>query len=388
MLIGLSNTPRNFDWGSSVLLAQLEGREPSGAPEAEVWFGDHPGSPSTVLDGTGRTLDEWLAAQDPSGATPTRLPYLLKLLAAASTLSIQAHPSKAHAEAAFAREDAAGIARDAAERNYRDDNHKPELIVALSDRFEALAGLRELDATRRLLTELGEAAAPILERLERADAATALRDILGWLLSGEAQEVVDAVIVAATTATSDEFAGELEVSRRLATAYPGDPGVLVALLMNYVVLQRGEAILVEAGVLHAYLSGLGVELMAASDNVLRGGLTPKRIDVDELLSVLETTTGPSPVLAPVPQGEGVELFPTGFPDFALVHVRAAQDQPRPVETTGAAIVLATAGEVTVTGAGSGAAVVLRPGQALLATAEESPLRIEGAGEVFIAEPGV
>src|SRR6478735_9150238 len=149
MLVPLSNDARDYDWGSTTLIPQLAGRSPSGRPEAEVWFGDHPADPAETPDG--RPLDMWIADEGHSHGVPEHLPYLLKLLAAASALSIQAHPSKAQAEAGFAREEAAGIARDAADRTYRDDNHKPELIVALSEEFRALAGLRDLDASRRLV---------------------------------------------------------------------------------------------------------------------------------------------------------------------------------------------------------------------------------------------
>ena len=149
MLTRLSNTPRDYAWGSTTLIAELEGRAPSGAPEAEVWLGDHPGSPARVEDGSGRTLDDVLGAGE-------RLPYLLKLLAAASALSIQAHPSKEQAERGFAEEDAAGVPVDAAHRNYRDDNHKPEVIVALRDGFEALSGLRDLGAFLRREVAVGQ----------------------------------------------------------------------------------------------------------------------------------------------------------------------------------------------------------------------------------------
>src|SRR3954447_12240803 len=133
MLVTLSNEPRDYGWGSSTLLAQLTGRAPSGLPEAEVWFGDHPADPAETQDGT--PLDQWMASVGPSHSAPERLPYLLKLLAAASALSIQVHPSKPQAEAGFAREEADGAPRDAPTRTYRDDNHKPELIVAVSETF-------------------------------------------------------------------------------------------------------------------------------------------------------------------------------------------------------------------------------------------------------------
>jgi mannose-6-phosphate isomerase len=383
VLTRISNQPRDYAWGSTTLIADLQGRAPSGAPEAEVWFGDHPGSPAAVHDGSGRTLDEWLPAESDS----PRLPYLLKLLAAGAPLSIQAHPSKAQAEEGFAREEAEGVARDAASRNYKDDNHKPELIVALSERFEALAGLRDLAATTRLLEALGDSPAvtALRGRLASADAAEALRTTIGWLLSPDAASEVEAIIAAAVAARSEEFAAELALAGRLADAYPGDAGVVVALLMNLVSLGRGEAIFVPAGVLHAYVAGLGVELMAASDNVLRGGLTPKHIDVDELLGLLDTTPSPPPLLSPTAFGDGAEIFDAGVPDFALVSVRM-DAATSAVPLWGTSIVLAVAGEVHVAGV-RGAEVTLAPGEALLATADEGTLALSGPGEAFVAMPG-
>jgi len=182
VLLPLSNSPKDYAWGSRTLIAALEGREASVAPEAEVWFGDHPAGPAHIDDGGGETLDAWLS-RGPEGA-PEHLPYLLKLLAAASPLSIQVHPSKEQAMEGFARE--ADQPVDAADRNYRDDNHKPELIVALSDTFEALCGLRPLDDTRRLASALGDGlgGAALRARLEAdGDDADILRDVIGWLLS-------------------------------------------------------------------------------------------------------------------------------------------------------------------------------------------------------------
>ena len=274
----MTNAPRDYAWGSTTLIADLEGRAPSGRPEAEVWFGDHPGCPAHVADG--RPLGDWLADEGAATGAPPLLPYLLKLLAAASSLSIQAHPSRAQAIAGFAREDAEGIARDAPDRTYRDENHKPELIVAVSETFTALAGVRDLDDTRRLLALLGEGGQVLADRLSRADAADAVRDTIQWLLAGDSAEVIDADRRRGGRGRVTGVRGGAAISiRRLAADFPGDPGIGVALLMNLVVLRRGEGLFVPAGVLHAYLAGLGVEIMAASDNVLRGGLTPKHIDV-------------------------------------------------------------------------------------------------------------
>lgn len=381
MLIPLANDPRDYAWGSTSLIADLEGRAPSGRPEAEVWFGDHPGDPSETPDG--RTLDRWIAEDGAGAGIGGPLPYLLKLLAAASALSIQAHPSKAEAEAGYAREEAAGIPRDAAARTYRDDNHKPELIVAVSDTFRALAGLRDLDETRRLVAELGPGAQPLTERLEAQDAS--LAGIIGWLLSDGADAARD-VIAAAVAADVPEFAEELALVRRLGEDFPGDPGIVVALLMNLVTLRRGQGLFVPAGVLHAYLEGLGVELMAASDNVLRGGLTPKHIDAAELVAVLDDATGVPPVLEPVDLGGGVRRYDVPVADFSLLALTPG-DESASIALTGPAIALATSGPVGVTGTASGTRTTLAPGQATLVTPDERNLSVTGDGEVFVALPG-
>jgi mannose-6-phosphate isomerase len=386
MLARITNTPRDYAWGSTTLLADLEGRGATGRREAEIWFGDHPGSPARVADG--RTLDAWLADALPPAAAPERLPYLLKLLAAASPLSIQAHPSRAQAIAGFAKEEAAGIPRDAAERTYRDENHKPELIVAVSGTFTALAGLRDIEASRRLVAALGAPAATLAAHLAGPDAAAALRDTLEWVLSDDARDDVDAVIAAAasTGGGSGEFADELALVGRLARESPGDPGIVVALLMNLVTICRGEGIFVPAGVLHAYLEGLGVEIMAASDNVLRGGLTPKHIDVAELLHVLETTPGPAPVLRPEAVGDGVWLYRTPVADFALVRADVQGGATAAIPLHGTAIAVATEGTVTLAGR-SGDSVDLTSGAAVVVTSDEGAVSISGEGSVFLAQPG-
>lgn len=382
MLVPLTNEPRDYAWGSTTLIADLEGRAPSGRPEAEVWFGDHPADPSATPDG--RTLDVWLAEEGVAVGAPQHLPYLLKLLAAASALSIQAHPSKAQAEAGYAREQATGLSRDAATRTYRDDNHKPELIVAVSEEFRALAGLRDAEASLRLARALGEGGRSLAERLAGADAS--LRGVLGWALSPDSRSEVREVIDAAVATSSDEFAAELEVVRMLQGAFPHDPGIVVAMLMNVVTLRRGEGLFVPAGVLHAYLDGLGVELMAASDNVLRGGLTSKHVDAGELLAVLDDTSGTPSTIAPRTVAAGVRRFDVPVPDFALMNV-SVEDTEVDLPVTGTSIALATAGAVLVTAVGSGATTVLEPGRAVLITPDEGAMRMTGSGEVFVASPG-
>lgn len=373
MLLHLTNAPRDYAWGSETLLAELEGRAPSGAPEAEVWFGDHPGDPADVSGGG--TLDQ---------VTDGTLPYLLKLLAAAQPLSIQVHPTIAQAREGWKRE--GGLALDDPRRNYRDANHKPELLVALSERFESLSGLRPVPETLRLLDTLGPAVGVIALRERLEGEGDVLRDTLEWLLDGSAgdavEDVIDAV-VAASRSEAGEWSVVLQAVARISDTYPGDPGVVVALLMNHVVLGRGEGVFLRAGLLHAYLSGLGVEIMAASDNVLRGGLTPKRIDVPELLSLVDTTPEVVPVLRPAGNG-AVTTYDVPVPDFALR--RIVLDGPSTsVPVDGRTMVLATDGAVRVEGAD--AAVDLAVGSVAFASEDEAELRLSGTGEVFIASPG-
>lgn len=370
MLLTIANEPRDYAWGSTTLLADLEGRRPSGGPEAEVWFGDHPGDPSDLAGGG--TLDS---------ITGGSLPYLLKLLAAGAPLSIQVHPTRDQARDGFAREE--GLDAEDPARNYRDDNHKPELIVALSDRFEALCGLRPVADTQRLLASFPDApgVTELRRRLAAGPEPEALRTTIGWLLSGSAGSAVAEIVDGLSVADAEGFEDTLRVVRGIARRHPGDPGVVVALLMNLIVLGPGEALFLRAGLLHAYVSGLGVEIMAASDNVLRGGLTPKHIDVDELLAIADTTPGTVPVQRAA-AGDGSYEVPVA--DFALRRIRLAGE--RAVSVSGPSMVLVTTGEVTVTGA-SGERIPVRVGTAVFATADETRLVLDGAGEVFVAEPG-
>lgn len=389
MLVPLSNVPRDYAWGSRDAIARLQGRPPASTPEAEVWFGDHPGAPATVEDGTGRTLDAWIAEDGPTHGLSSPLPFLLKLLAAESPLSIQAHPARTRARDGFAREERANVPRDAPHRNYRDENHKPEVIVAIDDDFEALAGFRPANEILELLDAL-RVDDPAIARLRdglRSDVPDAA--IASFLAAVLADEVAgaDAIIAAVSTADAPQFTEDLTALRRIAAVYPGDPGVIVALLMNRVVLQEGQALFVPAGIPHAYLRGLGVEIMAASDNVLRGGLTPKHVDVPELLEVLSFRPGRIPLLEPQTSGGGVDVFAPPVADFSLVRVRrdVAEAEKTSVRLEGPTIVLATRGRMVVSGAAG--RVELAPGQACFVTPDETSVGVGGEGELFLATPG-
>ncbi|HEY8752404.1 MAG TPA: mannose-6-phosphate isomerase, class I [Arthrobacter sp.] len=364
----IENVLRDYAWGSTTAIAGLLGRAESGRPEAELWIGAHPGAPSTarLADGSGTPLDA-LIAQDPEhflGSESVaefgpRLPFLAKVLAAAQPLSLQVHPSIGQAKAGFARENAEGVAPDAANRNYRDDNHKPEMIFALTP-FEALCGFRAPAATRKILLhlvacfDLVETAVPpllieLLNALENPDEGAGLRSAFERLITGGEDVTHTTAMVAAALISGAPLAphqSELSTVISLNEKYPGDPGVLISLLLNRISLAPGEAVYLPAGNVHAYLHGLGVEVMASSDNVLRGGLTPKYIDVPELLRTIEFAPVAVPMLTPYYSGLGQELYQPPFREFQLQRIELAPGaEPVPLAQAGAAVVIVLEGSI-------------------------------------------
>lgn len=388
----LEGALRPYPWGSHTLIAQLRGEpSPSPQPQAELWFGAHPAAPATV---NGQGLDDAIAA-DPAAALGKRvqdahgdqLPFLVKLLAAAAPLSIQAHPSLEQAKEGFERENAEGIELNSPNRNYKDPNHKPELIVALTE-FRALAGFRPVPDTAAFFAELSS---PELDRyatLLPTDGEGDLRALFTTLISLPHQprvELIESVKRAAAELVDKRNAPEwmveaAEVYLELNQTYPGDVGVLAALLLNVLTLAPGEAAFLRAGQLHAYLSGLGVEVMANSDNVLRGGLTTKHVDVPELVKVLDFSTLENPRAEAAPSHGGVE-FQLPVDSFA-VRMHALDDgDTLAVDEDGPAIVLCTAGEVR--GADG---FVLTQGNGAWVPASEAATEITAAGktQVFVA----
>jgi mannose-6-phosphate isomerase len=386
---------RNYDWGDHTAIAELLGHQPPGHPEAEYWLGAHPSAPSNVAV-RGRTLDAVIADElvPIVGAGVAErfagLPFLLKVLAAEQPLSIQAHPSLAQAQAGFARENAAGVDQDAPHRSYRDANHKPELICALTP-FEAKCGFRPVVDSHRLISAMGEPElGPLARRLAAAGAdADILADTVPWLLRHDSAEAA-ALVAAATRAADRLFAAadaqdgatpnerlepyrtEMEWTRRIATAFPGDIGVVVALLLNHVSLKPGEAIFLQAGNLHSYLQGVGVELMANSDNVLRGGLTPKHIDVDELLRVVDYTPADAPVQRPAGP---IHTYSSPVPEFSLTRLASHAGDIDGVgfQPLGPEILLVTSGEATLETAGE--TLRLATGSAALVRHDDGPYRV-------------
>jgi mannose-6-phosphate isomerase len=391
----LYTTIRPYAWGSRTALARLQGRPaPADGPEAELWAGAHPGAPSHVVRAGRRVeLGEVLAA-DPAGELGpavvatfgARLPYLLKVLAVEEPLSLQVHPDAAQARAGFAAEEEAGIPRDAPTRTYRDTSPKPELLVAVTA-FETLCGFRPVADTVRVLDRL-VAGAPLLAPYVDDLRADRLRDVVTTLLrlAGPAREdLVGTVGDACAKAAVDDpatvaYASTADLARR----HPGDPGVVVALLLNHLRLEPGEAVFVPAGSLHAHLQGVGVEIMASSDNVVRGGLTPKHIDLDALLGVLRF--GATPVV-PVPRvsdGPGTWRWPTSALEFSLRRT-VLHGNSVTLEVGVPQIVLCMEGRVTLSGPAG--AVELGGGDAAFVPARDPEVTLGGTGVVFRAVPG-
>ncbi|MDT5130043.1 MAG: mannose-6-phosphate isomerase, partial [Mycobacterium sp.] len=296
----LHGAVRTYAWGSRTAIAEFTGRpSPTAHPEAELWFGAHPGDSARLETDSGeQSLLEVIRA-DPEGqlgaATRERfgdaLPFLAKVLAADEPLSLQAHPSAEQAMEGFAREDRLNIPVTAPTRNYRDRSHKPELIVALGP-FEALAGFRPAARSVELMRALAVSDLdPFIALLSGQSEADGLRALFTtWITAPQPDldVLVPAVLDGAVNylrSGETTFTAEAKTVLELGERYPGDAGVLASLLLNRITLAPGEGIYLPAGNLHAYLHGVGFEVMANSDNVLRGGLTPKHVDVPELLRV-------------------------------------------------------------------------------------------------------
>ena len=388
---------RDYAWGDPEAIPRLLGVSPSGEPQAEMWMGAHPGAPShlvcngrslhdVIADNPTLVLGEGLAAQG------LELPFLCKFLAAAEPLSIQAHPNADQALSGFLREEKLQIAIDDPIRTYRDKSHKPELLVALEP-FRALCGFRAVSETVRILAELQ---LPELDEMLRSLSgpepdSEILATTVRWLLALPAAQVKDWIAalrlgVASTTVSSSDAVsssgalGPLSWVPEVADRYPDDAGVLVALLLNPVLLQPGEAVFLCAGNVHAYLSGLGIEVMANSDNVIRGGLTKKNVDIDELLAVANFTPIDAPVQSPVGADH---LYHAPVSDFSLHRIELggpAQDH-RDLQCAGPELVVVTEGQAALKGR-SGASTTLVGGQVAFVSADEGSYRLQGDGLVW------
>ncbi len=388
-MLRLSGTVQNYAWGSTSAIPALLGLDETGEPHAEYWLGAHPSAPSLI---DGEPLDAVLDRNPELLGTGclkkygSRLPYLMKVLAAAQPLSLQAHPSRAQAEAGFAREEADGVPMGAFERSYKDDWPKPETLIALEP-FHGLCGFRDPVRTAELFHALGapieSITTPLLNRRGSAALAQVFLDVLS--LDETRIHLVGDVLAAAREHADDE--GEVGEFARTALEldqhFPGDKGILAGLLMNRFLLQPGEGIYLPPGNMHAYLRGVGVEVMANSDNVLRGGLTSKHIDVEQLLTVVDFRPGAVTLMTVDDLGSGVVQYNEAAEEFAVWSIRLSAD-PALVPGTGARILLVTQGAATARDDGDELGV--GQGQAILLSDSER-VTVTGSGTAFVAGPG-
>jgi mannose-6-phosphate isomerase len=349
---------------------------PSKEPEAELWIGAHPTAPSSIA-GTDQTLLD-LISKDPAKALGTydRLPFLLKVLAVDAPLSLQVHPDADQARQGYEREERGGKPPGDPARSYHDDQPKPELICALT-RFEALAGFRDPRESATILEALGiTRLQTVTNALHQNDLKAAVNTLLDWpevdrpKVIGEIEE-----------ACGQHGAPEYHNAADLAERYQGDMGVAIALLLNLVVLEPGQALFVPPRMPHAYLHGTGVEIMAGSDNVLRGGLTPKHVDIPELLAVTDFTAGRPRSQAP--DADGTYAAPTDR--FALSRHELDGTQTVTVDEPGPGAVLCLKGEITVTRADT--LTRLRKGESVFVPYAGGPVTLRGDGLAFRAAPG-
>lgn len=390
---GLTGTVQHFDWGDHTEIPRILGIEPDGQPWAEYWLGSHPSGPSAFDDAPGETLASYLE-QHPdevgAGSLETygaKLPFLMKVLSAASPLSIQVHPDRQQAIEGYAKESLLGLPVSHPERSYKDDWPKPETIIALTP-FEGLLGFRNPQETAELFESLGVAnelasvIGPLRDRTEQLAFQEVFLDVL---TIRRRRPLVDLVLARAVEFL--DAGGALGEFARTAVEidehFPGDPGILAALLMNRFRLEPGEAISLEPGVLHAYIRGTGIEVMASSDNVIRGGLTHKHIDVDGLLGMAKFSAMTPQVQHP--EGtDGVYRYPTPFSEFEVWQLRPTNDFGVDVPRTGTArIALVTDGECTLSGRNE---MSLATGQAVFIPADEE-VHVQGTGQLFVSAAG-
>jgi mannose-6-phosphate isomerase len=389
-LLVLENPIQHYAWGSRTAIAEFLGREsPAPQPEAELWIGAHPRAPSRIVAPPGLgALDQAIQDDPVSLLGPevcerfgNELPFLLKVLAAAEPLSIQAHPNQEQARRGWARENAEGVPLDVPHRNYRDPNPKPELVCALSGSFTALKGFRPVDETAlRLHAVAGGELKAEVARAARERSASALRALFARLLTLDADERLPVLARAAVEGgrRTDDPAW-LWVGRLL-DRHPGDIGVLAPLYLNLVTLQPGDALYLPAGELHAYLEGTALEIMANSDNVLRGGLTPKHVDVPELLATLVFEPRAPEIQKGLEVAPGERVYRTPAREFELSLVDVAEGRTfQPTTGCGVEILLGLEGSLRL--AAEASSVVVERGRSVLVPAATTTYALDGEGRV-------
>jgi len=394
----LKNPIREYAWGSRTAIPSLVGLPtPSARPAAELWLGAHPSAPSQVrVEGGWQALDRVIES-DPASVLGKRvaesfantLPFLFKILAADRPLSIQVHPDLAQARAGFERENGLGIPLDAPERNYKDPHHKPEVLCAITG-FEALKGFRPPGELLHLLGRVcGETLTHELALLENAPDSSGLKAFFTSLLfmnPSRRKQVIESGVGCARQFVDQDraFWWMIELGR----AYPGDIGVLAPLILNLVILEPGEAVYNPAGELHTYLKGVGVELMANSDNVVRGGLTPKHVDAPELLRIVDFSLSPVRKIPSKPVTPAERVYETPAKEFQLSVITVSDGMPfKSGDDRNVEILICMVGKARVKGLRSGPLETMTSGISLFIPSAAGPYSIEGEATLYRATVG-
>ncbi|HPJ66742.1 MAG TPA: mannose-6-phosphate isomerase, class I [Desulfobacteraceae bacterium] len=391
----LDNPVQEYAWGSKTFIQDLIGLSKStGKPMAELWMGAHANGPSRVFkDGQWEPLPEvidenpeFVLGKNVSSRYSNKLPFLFKVLAAETPLSIQVHPNLIQAREGFARDSSSGIPLDSPDRNYRDENHKPEILCALT-RFKALRGFRKIDDIL-MLTE--KVRSPFLsdelDRFIKSPGISGLEQFYTSLMTMEGEQQRKAVENAAAIARkmADEDRAFHWVVK-LNEHYPGDIGVLSPLILNLVELEPGEAIYLLPGKPHAYLHGAGMELMASSDNVIRGGLTPKKVDVAELLKIIRFEIDDNVPIKPVIVRENEKAYPSPAEEFQLSEISLTEGRHfTSTESRSVEILICLKGDADVTDLGSAESLKIKKGTSIIVPSIVSRYRIEGKSTIYKA----
>ena len=370
MLVRITGEIKNYPWGSKDLIQEHFGLGEAGQSVAEVWFGTHEAGQSKLVS-SGQNLAE---------AIGSKLSFLVKFLAADSPLSIQVHPNPAQAKAGFAKENAAGISLTAPERNYKDDSHKPEILIALTE-FEALCGFRPRAQLLEIFLAFSESEPRFGELAALAATDATVEEIFSELLEDKA--LAQRFSVAVEPIETDSLAGQARtLVVGLLNKYPGDTGALVALSLNHVKLAAGQAVYLPAGNMHAYLSGLGLEVMAASDNVIRGGLTSKHIDKAELAQITDFSELAQPVVAVKKLAEGLVEYPVAASEFRVYRAQiTGANLLADLDLPAGAVIVCVSGEIAV-GTSLEEREVLKKGEVVFVS-EAKKFSLSGSGDAFV-----
>lgn len=373
----LRNGVKNYDWGSTEAIPHFIGSQKADEPIAEMWIGTHPLSPSTVLDADGN--------EKPLADVAGNLPFMVKFLAAERPLSLQVHPSRSQAEVGFAREEEIGVPLDSPQRVYKDPNHKPEMVYALTT-FDSLIGFRPTAEILRVLGPLNTSLSQRLaDDLRAGPGFASIVRRIEWLLTENISPAEVHEIVAACrtlSALSMDIKRAYQTAVEIAEHHPDDVGVVISLMLNRMTLQPGEAAYLETGVIHAHLKGLCLEVMATSDNVLRAGLTTKHIETAGLVACLQSGMARVARVTPDFIDYDTEVFLPSGGGFALAVTQISTAAPEGVELvrSDGSLLICTGGDVIVT-TDAGEKVALARGDSLYLSRDDRGATVHGLGEV-------